>query len=194
MKTKTALRRSIVVVSIVTLSVLIGFLCQSLLHRMDLKNYPRTYSEYVSQYAEEYGVPEYVAYGVIKYESSFASNHVGDDGGIGLMGIDKDSFDGMMRELGENLTHDALYGPETNIKYGIYELSRLFVRYGKWSYVMAAKAAGAAQSDRWLSDTANFDDTGSFTGLPKDSANVGDELIGIAEKYRVLYYDDLSGK
>ena len=110
------------------------------------------------------------------------------------MGIDGENFDSMMRSLSENLTRDALYGPETNIKYGTYELSRLFIRYGKWDYVLSAKAAGSKESERWLSDAANFDDSGNFAGIPKDQADVGEKLIKIAEKYRILYYSDLSAQ
>ena len=66
MKTKIALKRSTAILSIAALSILIGVICQSVMHRIDLRSYPRTYSEYVSLYAEEYGVPEYIVYGVIK--------------------------------------------------------------------------------------------------------------------------------
>ena len=49
--------------------------------------YPKTYSEIVSTYAEEYNVEENLIYAVIKAESNFDSNAVSNREAIGLMQI-----------------------------------------------------------------------------------------------------------
>lgn len=180
--------------TIAILSIAIGALSQTILHRIDLKNYPTDYSEYVEKYSDEYGVPQYIAYAVIKYESSFKSNAVGDDGGIGLMGITADRFDSIMRSLGENLTSDALYGPETNIRYGMYELSELFSKYESWNFVLCAKAAGAQESEGWLADLSNYDENGTVTRIPESGLEAGERLIDISVKYRELYFEDSVGQ
>ena len=144
MKLKTPLIRSIIIVSILILSVIFGLIFSFVCDKIDLKKYPRpdNYKEYVSKYAEEYAVPEHIIYAVIKNESNFDKGYEGEGGGIGLMGITFKEFDNMLRITGENLTKDALYGPETNIKYGAMKLSLLYNRFEKWSFVTAAYVSG----------------------------------------------------
>ena len=69
MKFKNAVQRSVVIITILILSMLCGYLYQFIGHRMDLKNHPREYEEFVEKYAAEYGVPEYVVDDVIHQES-----------------------------------------------------------------------------------------------------------------------------
>ena len=183
--------RSVVIITIVALSVLIGLIYQAIWNRIDLKNYPRDNHSLVEKYAEEYGVPEYVIYGVMKYESSFASNNENADGGVGLMSITGEEFDWMLKQTKENLHYDALYGPETNIKYGVYMLSQLFARFGDWDYVYAAKTSSMAEWEAWLDDSANYDEEGAFIGIPDEEAESrGEKIAEYAKKYRKMYYND----
>ena len=191
MKWKTPVVRSVVILTIVALSVLIGIIYQAVWNKIDLKNFPRAEHEIVEKYAETYGVPEYVVYGVMKYESGFASNNVNNDGGVGLMGITEDEFDFMLKQTKENIHYDALYGPETNIKYGVYMLSQLFARFGNWDAVYAAKTTDMATWESWLNDKANYDEDGAFLGVPDDEAAARSEKIAeYAKKYRHMYYGE----
>ena len=190
MKNKTALIRSAVIIGIIVLSLAAGLIGQKVFDYADLKNYPREYSELVEKYASEYGVPEYVVFGVIKYESSFVSNKEGEDGGIGLMGLRQNEFDMMLKLEGEGLSSDALYGPETNIKYGTCHLAYLYNKFGKWEAVFAAKAAGTEAVDIWLGDGVCFDENGVFTEVPDTlAAKAASECAEVVNKYREMYYE-----
>ena len=160
MKLKTPVIRSIIIVSILVLSVISGLIFSAVCNRIDLKKYPMpdNYKEYVTKYAKEYAVPEHMIYAVIKNESNFDKGHEGSDNGIGLMGITFKEFDNMLRITGENLTKDALYGPETNIKYGTYYLSRLYNRFGDWDTAIAAYNGGEGNVSEWLADSRYSDD------------------------------------
>jgi len=174
------------------LSVLIGLIFSAVCGRIDQKKYPRPddFSVYVKKYAEEYAVPEYIMYAVIKCESNFDSGHKNDDGGIGLMGVTFEEFDDMRQVTREDLTHDALYGPETNIKYGALKLSLLYNRFESWSFVCAAYTAGE-KHEAWLEDEANFDEDGKFAKVPDEVAvKNGEKLYSIAEKYAKMYYGE----
>ena len=191
MKWKTPVMRSVVIITIVTLSVLIGLIYQAIGNRIDRKNYPLFEHELVEKYADEYAVPEYVVYGIMKYESSFSSNNVNEDGGIGLMGITNDEFDFMLKQTKENLTYDSLYGPETNIKYGIYMLSQLFSKFGDWDHVYAAKTSDMDTWEAWLEDSSNYDEDGKFTTVPDAAATERSESVAeYVKKYRKMYYND----
>lgn len=182
-----------IIVSIILLSVLSGIIYSIIGHNLDLKNYPRPneYAAFVSVYSEKYAVPEHVIYGVIKYESDFNSSNVGTDGGIGLMGVSKEEFAFLMKLNKESLSEDALYGPETNIKYGTMLLSYLYSQCEDWSWVFAAKNVTMDIWESWLSDSGNFDEEGNFTGtnctLFKDD---GEKIRTYSDKYTDLYYED----
>ncbi|HPU17444.1 MAG TPA: hypothetical protein PLZ27_02095, partial [Bacillota bacterium] len=60
MSLKKAIIRSIVVVLIATASVAVGFLIENILDKIDRKNHPQDFSQYVSMYSKAYGVPEYI--------------------------------------------------------------------------------------------------------------------------------------
>ncbi len=194
-KYKTPVLRSVVIICILALSVVSGAVFGSLFHRAELKKYPRDFSDLVTKYAEEYGVPEYLVYGVIKYESSFASNAVGEDGGVGLMGVRPSEFESLLKLTKEDLTGDALYGPETNIKYGTYQLSHLYNSFESWDAVVAAKIAGESAASEWLADSENFNDAGVFETVPDEAAGeAAEECMEAVQKYRELYYSDDGSK
>lgn len=90
---KKSVQRSIAIVVILLAAVSCGFLYQFVWDKIDRARYPREYSEYVSEYAEAYGVPEYIIYAVIRVESNFSSNAVSEAGAVGLMQITPDTFD-----------------------------------------------------------------------------------------------------
>ena len=190
MKIKTPILRSIVIISIIVLSVLIGIIYDAVWDGIDRKNYPREYSEYVEKYSDKYGIPEYVVYGVIKYESGFDSVHMGDDGGVGLMGISESEFDYLLRLNMESLDSDSRYGPETSIKYGCFLLSDLHAKFGSWEAVFAAKSVPIETWKSWLSDSSCYNEDGVFESVPDETAvKEAEKILGYAQKYREMYYE-----
>lgn len=190
MKYKKALVRSAVIISILLLSVLTGFLFQFIWDKVDRANYPRDYSEYVEQYAGQYGVPEAVVYAVIKTESSFSSGAVSDVGAVGLMQIMPDTFNWLMTMTKESLEAGMLYDPATNIKYGTYYLSYLYLRYGSWDEVFAAYNAGHGKVDEWLEDGQYTGKDGKLVQIPFDETrNYVKKVNHAIGVYKRLYYE-----
>lgn len=184
-----AIHRSIVIVVILILSVLIGIAYQTVYRRIELRRYPREHSEIVSEYSDEYGVPEYIIYGVIKYESSFVSSYLGDDGAIGLMGVEPVEFDIVLKLTRESVSSDALYGPDTNINYGTHYLSYLYSRYYSWDTALLAKIAGMDTVDGWLESGDLTEENGHIEAVPNENCEDElDKLKSTCEKYRELYY------
>ena len=77
------------------------------------------YSSIISRYATEHGVPVALATAVVRLESNFRSNATGRAGEIGLMQIKLETA----RGLGYTGTRQALYNPETNIRWGMKYLA-----------------------------------------------------------------------
>ncbi len=190
MKYKKALVRSAVIISILLLSVLTGFLFQFIWDKVDRANYPRDYSEYVEQYARQYGVPEAVVYAVIKTESSFSSGAVSDAGAVGLMQIMPDTFNWLMTMTKESLEAGMLYDPATNIKYGTYYLSYLYLRYNSWDEVFAAYNAGHGNVDEWLEDEQYTNKDGKLSHIPfEETKNYVKKVNNAIDVYKRLYYE-----
>ena len=187
MKYKRALLRSAVIAAIIALSVAVGFVWQAVSRNMDLKKYPREFSEHVEKYSEEYGVPEKVIYAVIKYKSDFQSNCVGSDTGVGLTGLKPVEFTRLLSVTREDLTDGILYDPETNIRYGAMYLSILYSSYGRWEQVFAAVASSREAVDLWREDPELLGEMGKLTIPDGSVAAEVEKLESIAAKYNSLY-------
>lgn len=188
MKLSKTITTSIVIVVIIILSIVIGFITQSIITNAERNQYPKEFSELVEEYSYEYGVPEYVVYSIIKVESDFDSGLVGEGGAVGLMQIKRDTFMKLTTSRTENLDPAMLYDPETNIDYGAYYLSVLYVRYGSWKEVYSAYFKGTDVVDEWLKDEKLCDKNGKLAIIPdRDTEEYAKLLLKTNEKYKSLY-------
>ena len=189
MRIKNTVVRSVVIIVILLLSIVSGSIYQAVWHRIDLKNHPREYTEYVEKYSAQYGVPEYIVYAVIKNESNFVSNYLSESGEIGLMQISPEIFDWLLTLTKENLDTGILYDPETNIRYGTYMLSYLFTEYSRWTTVFAIYDAGRTEVNRWMQQPELVDDIGNLKTIPDKAV---EEYVKAVEEtmeiYQKLYY------
>jgi len=189
MNLEKTLRRSAAIVAILVLSVLSAFLYNLIWNRVDRIRYPQDFAEYVAEYSAAYGVPEYIIYAVIKTESDFSSNAVSPAGAIGLMQITPDTFDWISMLMKEDADPALLYDPGTNIKYGTYLLSHLYMRYNRWDTVFAAYNAGMSRADEWLADPEIADENGNLTRIPYPETEKYVKKVNDAiDVYRRLYY------
>jgi len=78
------------------------------------------YAQIISRHAQRLGVPEALAHAVIQVESNYRANARGQAGEIGLMQIKPATA----RGIGFSGNAQALYDPETNIRYGMKYLAR----------------------------------------------------------------------
>ena len=190
MKLKNTAQNSAVIIIILLLSMLVGYVYHVIGNRMDIASHPREYSEFVSEYAAEYGVPEYIIYGLILTGSDFQSNCVSEDGRIGLMQMSPETFQWMQSLTKENLDSGMLYDPDTNIRYGTYLLSYLYTEYNRWNTVIAIVLSDEETVKAWLENPACTDENGNLAEIPDP---VLAEKAAQAEKeynmYRALYYD-----
>ncbi len=186
---KTSVRRSIVIVVILLLSVAAGFLYQLIWDKIDRVRYPRRYNEYVAQYSSDYGVPEYIVYAVIQVESGYSSNAVSDAGAIGLMQMTPDTFAWVSMLMKRSADAGMLYDPRTNIEYGTYLLSYLYIRYNRWDTALAAYNAGMARVDDWLLNSDYSEDGINLTSIPIDETRQYVRKVNEAIRvYQRLYY------
>ncbi len=192
-KLKKSVRMSAVILIILAAAVLAGFLYQTVWDAIDRARYPRDFSDYVTKYCDRYGVPEHVVYAVIKVESGFQSNAVSSAGAVGLMQITPDTFSWISMMLKRTSDSGMLYDPETNIEYGTYLLSYLYMRYNRWDTAFAAYNAGMSRADEWLKNPQYTDDDGRLTNIPyKETAKYVRKVNDAIGVYKRLYGTALS--
>ena len=96
--------------------------------------YPKTYSEIVTTYAEQYKVDENLVYAVIKAESNFRSNAESNKSAIGLMQIVEDTAVDVAKKSNINIEsqniREELLKEDNNINVGTKYLSILLSKYG----------------------------------------------------------------
>lgn len=189
MKFRTAAKRSMAIVIIIVFSLLCGYLYQVIGHSIDLHNHPRKYDDIVTRYASEYGVPESLLYAVMLNESKFESNAVSPDGEIGLMQLSPQTLQHLATMKKESIDNGLLYDPDTNIRYGAYQLSYLFTNYGRWNSVLAAIYSSEQTVNSWMSNPEYTDENGNLTKIPDSSVrNKVNQILKTSELYQELYY------
>ena len=181
--------RGFAIALIAAMAVGLGFLADFVITCFERQSYPQGYDQYVTVYAEKYGVPENLVYSVIRTESDFESGAVSRVGAIGLMQIMPDTFKWLTDDiLFEHMEVGMLYDPETNIRYGTYYLSYLYDRYGDWELVLAAYNGGLGNVDKWLADDNYADGEGGLKKIPfKETRQFVNRVTGAWEKYDTLY-------
>lgn len=195
MNFKKAALRSAVIITIIVLSVLFGVIFQTASDKAERSKYPLKFEEFVKKYSYEYGVPQNVIYAVIKCESDFDSSLLSDDERIGLMQLSPAILDEYKTELHDPYDTGMLYDPETNIKYGTYHLSKIYLRVGTWRSVFASLTAGVDTVEGWLADKQYSEISEKakpkLVTIPDAKASeYAARLEKVAEKYNNLYFDN----
>lgn len=183
---------ALIIIVILVISLAFGFLFDFLCTAIERAVYkkPDKYREFITSYSVEYGVPENLIYAVIKVESGFDSSAVSNEGAVGLMQMVPDTFLWLTNDrLKDKYDKRMLYDPDTNIKYGVYYLSMLYMKYGLWDTALAAYNAGPGTVDGWLSDSAyNSNGDSALDEIPyKETKNYIKKVNRARSMYDKLY-------
>ena len=154
--------------------------------------YPQKYSEYVTEYSQEFSVSEPLVYAVMRTESGFREEVESHAGAVGLMQLMPQTFEWLQNSKdGEiTLSADDLKKPDVNIEYGTYFLSYLNSRYdGNLQVIAAAYNAGITTVDNWLGDKTYSSDGKTLTYIPyEETSKYVKKVKDTYEMYETLYY------
>ncbi len=191
-KRKRKRKHPVLTFFIVCLALILVFLIGTVAYNAIITAlYPKKYSEYVEQYAEEYDVSETLVYAVIRTESGFDPESISSAGARGLTQITEDTFNWLLAKTGEDLTFDDLFDPEISIKYGVYFLSILEDNYEATATVVAAYHAGMGNVNSWLENSDYSDDGVTLKEIPiSDTSHYVNKVIKAIERYNDIYDDN----
>lgn len=154
--------------------------------------YPKTYSEIISTYAEEYNVEENLIYAVIKAESNFDSNAVSNKSAIGLMQIVEETAIDVANQNQieidtENIVEELL-DINNNINIGTKYLSILLTQYGNIEVALAAYNAGIGTVNNWIEKQIIQADGSDIENIPyKETNNYVRKILRDYNIYNNLY-------
>ena len=193
---KDKYRRPVAIILILAISLAVGLLVDVIWSALDRAVYPQKYSEYVEKYAAEYNIPEDMIYATIKVESSFEPDAISRAGARGLMQLMPSTFEWLTSDehLGEHLTPNLMYDPETNIRYGVYYIKYLFTKFDyNWDLTYAAYNGGEGNVAKWLEDKKYSDGEGGLKDYPDEfgeTKNYVKKMHRAREMYQKLYYQN----
>lgn len=166
------------------------FLGRGVLHAL----YPMEYTETVNKYADEYNVPRVLLFAVIHTESGFRPEAVSSAGAMGLTQITPETFCWLQTKTGETLPDEALFEPETSIRYCALFYSLLLTEFDNdWYTAVAAYHAGRGQVNSWLKNAEYSADGKTLDTIPsKDTNHYVSKVLKAVELYYNLYEKEFS--
>ena len=154
-----------------------------------VERYPLEYADLIRTYAAENGLePAYVA-AVILAESSYNPEAVSAVGARGLMQLMEETAADVAGWLGEDFNWDAMFDPETNIRYGCCLLGRLMRRYdGDMRCASSAYHQGPGKVDEWLRNPEYSEDGKTLAVIASEvTDSYVNKILRYYDKYAELY-------
>ncbi|MBQ4312881.1 MAG: lytic transglycosylase domain-containing protein [Clostridia bacterium] len=173
--------------TLVVLAIIGALMANVVVHRL----YPQSYRQYIEQSCTEFGVDESLVYAVIHTESGFDPMARSEVGAMGLMQIMPETFSWLQSKLPpeSELSPDALYDPQTNIRYGVYFLSLLEQQFGADVLTVAAYHAGQGKVASWLSSEQVSQGSAAADIPSSATGHYVSKVQRAREIYRKLYFN-----
>ena len=151
------------------------------------------YHELIKKYAVEYGISPSFLSAIIKCESSFDARAVSRVNARGLMQIMPDTGTWLASRLNlKNYQPDALFDPETNIRFGTYYLAYLSDMFtGSPVMTAAAYHAGDKNVKHWALEHAADKKTIGIDQIPMGDTR--DYVGKVMDAYAIYYAFDQGG-
>jgi soluble lytic murein transglycosylase len=130
-------------------------------------SYPKAFSEHVSHYAQDYGVPESLAYSIMRAESNFRPSALSPAGAVGLMQLMPSTAKILHKGKSGKIDSSQLKEPELNIRLGMKHIQGLIKQYnGNLMYAVAAYNSGSTPVDRWRRTYPGLSDDEFIENIP----------------------------
>jgi soluble lytic murein transglycosylase len=155
-------------------------------------SYPRPYADIVSGAAAQAGIPEALAYAIMREESAFDPRVVSPAQAVGLMQLIVPTAKMMAKPLNLPSDVESLKKPEVNIPLGCRYLAQLRKQFPDNVLLsIPGYNAGGGMPKRWLTDRAGYDFDVWVERIPFDETQkYTKRVIGTMAAYEWLYFQD----
>ena len=157
---------------ILVIVILVALFCTEPIKQQITKSvYKKEYSEYVTKYAEQYGVEENLIYALIKAESNFNPDAVSHQNAKGLMQLMQSTAEDLAKKSKIDLNNENILEPEVNIQLGTQYIASLLNKYDCVEVALAAYNAGSGNVDKWISAGKIKADGSDIENIPYKETN-----------------------
>ncbi|MCL1945374.1 MAG: lytic transglycosylase domain-containing protein [Firmicutes bacterium] len=150
--------------------------------------YPNKYDDIVQKYSTEYGVDSNLVKSMIWVESKFKPKAISNKGALGLMQLLPSTAEWLNSFL-DNHGNDCgdLYAPDTNIKLGVFYLSKLLKQFDSIKLAVVAYNAGPGNVSAWLRNP-NYTQDSQLIFIPfKETQNYLNKVLKVRLIYNKIY-------
>ena len=162
--------RNLIVILVIVILVAL-FCAEPIKQQITRTIYKKEYSEYVTKYAEQYGVEENLIYALIKAESNFNPDAVSHQNAKGLMQLMQSTAEDLAKKSKINLNNENILEPEVNIQLGTQYIASLLNKYDCVEVALAAYNAGSGNVDKWISSGKIKADGSDIENIPYKETN-----------------------
>lgn len=173
------------ILKILSVIIALCFLTWAILISFNFVNrrcYPLKFREEVFSACEDFSIDKALVFAVIKVESDFNKDAVSSKGAVGLMQI-KPSTAEYIAQKTFTTSYD-LYSPKTNIRFGVWYLRYLILRFEDISVALCAYNAGEGNVSLWLKNREYSLDGRTLNKIPYPET---DAYLKKIEKSRKKY-------
>lgn len=151
-------------------------------------SHPTKYSKLILKYSKMYGIEANLVGALINVESTYNPKAVSPVGAVGLMQIMPTTASEISKKLGDDYSSINLFDEDTNIRYGCYYLSYLYLVYGDTTCVLAAYNAGLGNVNSWLKNSEYSADGKHLKYIPfKETREYVYKIIKDRAIYKIYY-------
>lgn len=157
--------------------------------------FPLDYVDYINRYSKEYDIDPLLVSAIINVESKYNKDAVSPKDAKGLMQIGPTTGKWAGEELNiENYNENMLFIPETNIRIGIWYLSKLKSEFGdNLDLILAAYNAGSGNVQKWRLDSIYSKDGVNLDNIPfKETAEYLVKVKSNLKVYNLVYNNKIS--
>ena len=178
----------LIVLVVIVLSILGMINFKRIKNQILMTTYKTEYSEYVKNYANEYGVDEYLIYAIIKAESNFKQDAVSSRQAKGLMQLMYSTAEEISLKVNVELKEENILEPDININLGTKYISMLIKKYDNINLALAAYNAGSGNVDGWINKGILKEDGSDIENVPfKETNNYVRKILRDYEIYKEIY-------
>lgn len=157
--------------------------------------FPLDYVDYINKYSREYDIDPLLVSAIINVESKYKKDAVSPKDARGLMQIGPTTGKWAGEELNiENYNENMLFIPETNIRIGVWYLSKLKNQFGdNLDLILAAYNAGSGNVQKWRLDSLYSKDGINLDNIPfKETAEYLVKVKSNLKIYNLAYDNKIS--
>lgn len=150
--------------------------------------YPKPYEETVAAVAQREQVAPELVYAVMRQESVFDPTAFSGARASGLLQLIAPTARRIAEQLKEPFEPNALFTPDTNIRYGVHYLAQLSGYFeGNPALIAAAYNAGPEAVFRWLNAPEKLGTDGFVARIPfEETRNYVERVLGNLARYQYL--------